>query len=83
MYSAFPAQRSLKRTNSAPSASPATTGAPGFVLLQRVLEARNEIEQLFRRLKGFRRPFSCFEKLNLVSVASVHFALIIEASRQC
>ena len=31
---------------------------------------RNEIERLFRRLKGFRRIFSRFEKLDALSSAS-------------
>ena len=42
---------------------------------------RNEIERLFRRLKGFRRIFSCFEKLDCVFLAFVSFALIVEALR--
>src|SRR5271156_980994 len=42
---------------------------------------RNEIERLFRRLKGFRRIFSCFEKLDVVFVAFLYFALIVEALR--
>ena len=42
---------------------------------------RNEIERLFRRLKGFRRIFSRFEKLDVVFLASVCFALIVEALR--
>ena len=42
---------------------------------------RNEIERLFRRLKGFRRIFSRFEKLDVMFVAFIHFALIIEAMR--
>src|SRR5277367_3332264 len=42
---------------------------------------RNEIERLFRRLKGFRRIFSRFEKLDVVFVAFLYFALIIEALR--
>jgi transposase len=40
---------------------------------------RNEIERLFRRLKGFRRIFSRFEKLDVIFLAFLHFALIIEA----
>jgi len=40
---------------------------------------RNEIERLFRRLKGFRRIFSRFEKLDVVFLAFLHFALIVEA----
>jgi transposase len=42
---------------------------------------RNEVERLFRRLKGFRRIFSRFDKLDSVFVAFIHFALIVEALR--
>jgi len=42
---------------------------------------RNEVERLFRRLKGFRRIFSRFEKLDLMFLAFLHFALIVEAIR--
>jgi transposase len=42
---------------------------------------RNEIERLFRRLKGFRRIFSRFEKLDVMFIAFIHFALIAEALR--
>jgi hypothetical protein len=36
---------------------------------------------LFRRLKGFRRIFSRFEKLDVMFIAFIHFALIVEAFR--
>jgi len=42
---------------------------------------RNEIERLFRRLKGFRRVFSRFDKLDVMFTAFIHFALITEALR--
>ena len=42
---------------------------------------RNEIERLFRRLKGFRRIFSRFEKLDVMFMAFIHFALVVEAMR--
>lgn len=42
---------------------------------------RNEIERLFRRLKGFRRIFSRFEKLDVMFLAFIHFALIVESLR--
>jgi transposase len=42
---------------------------------------RNEIEQLFRRLKGFRRIFSRFEKLDVMFVAFIYFALIVDGLR--
>jgi transposase len=52
-------------------------------LLDKVIyRRRNEIERLFRRLKGFRRVFSRFDKLDLMFIAFIYFALIVEALRQ-
>jgi len=42
---------------------------------------RNEIERLFRRLKGFRRIFSRFEKLDVMFLAFINFALIVDGLR--
>jgi transposase len=42
---------------------------------------RNEVERLFRRLKGFRRLFSRFDKLDVVFAFFIHFALIVDALR--
>jgi transposase len=42
---------------------------------------RNEVERLFRRLKGFRRVFSRYDKLDLMFAAFVLFALIVDALR--
>jgi len=42
---------------------------------------RNEVERLFRRLKGFRRIFSRFEKLDLLFLGFLTFVLIVEALR--
>jgi len=44
-------------------------------------QRRNEIERLFRRLKGFRRIFSRFEKLDVMFIGFINFALIVEALR--
>lgn len=40
---------------------------------------RNEVERLFRRLKGFRRIFTRFKKLDVVFKFFIHFALIVDA----
>jgi transposase len=45
-----------------------------------IYKKRNKIERLFRRLKGFRRIFSRFEKLDVVFLAFLSFAL---TSRLC
>lgn len=39
---------------------------------------RNQVERLFRRLKGFRRIFSRFEKLDVTFSFFIYFALIIQ-----
>lgn len=44
---------------------------------------RNEVERLFRRLKGFRRIFSRFDKLDVMFSAFIHLALIFEAFQLC
>jgi transposase len=42
---------------------------------------RNQVERLFRRLKGFRRIFSRFDKLDVMFLAFLNFALIVDALR--
>ncbi len=42
---------------------------------------RNEIERLFRRMKGYRRIFSRFEKLDIIFLGFLSFAFIVEALR--
>jgi transposase len=39
---------------------------------------RNEVERLFRRLKGYRRIFSRFDKLDVVFMFFIYFALITD-----
>ena len=40
---------------------------------------RNEVERLIRRPKGFRRIFSRFDKLDVMFIAFIQFALIVDA----
>ena len=40
---------------------------------------RNEVERLFRKLKGFRRIFTRFDKLDIIFTGFVVFALIVMA----
>ena len=42
---------------------------------------RNEVERLVRRLKGVRRLFSRFEKLDVIFLGFIVFALIFDALR--
>lgn len=48
---------------------------------QEMYKRRNEVERLFRRLKGFRRVFSRFDKLDIMFLAFISFALIVDGLR--
>ena len=48
---------------------------------RQLYKRRNEVERLFRRLKGFRRIFTRFEKLDVLFLGFIVFALIFEALR--
>jgi len=41
---------------------------------------RNEVERLFRRLKGYRRIFSRFEKLDIMFLGFICFALVADGA---
>ena len=40
---------------------------------------RNQVERLFRRLKRFRRIFTRYDKLDVVFLSFVYFALVVDA----
>ena len=44
---------------------------------------RNEVERLFRRLKGYRRIFSRFKKLDLMFLGFISFVLVADGLRMC
>src|SRR5690606_24893702 len=64
-----------------PVVPPLTTRRHPWSYDRMLYRRRNEIERLFRRLKGFRRIFSRFDKLDVMFTAFIHFALIAEALR--
>ncbi len=43
-----------------------------------IYKKRNEVERLFRRLKGFRRIFSRFDKLDVLFRFFINFSLIAD-----
>ncbi|MDR2887271.1 MAG: IS5/IS1182 family transposase, partial [Bacteroidales bacterium] len=44
---------------------------------------RNEVERLFRRLKRFRRVFTRYDKLDVMFLCTLTFALIVDALILC
>ena len=43
-----------------------------------IYKRQNEVERLFRRLRGYRRIFSSLEKLDVMYRAFLNFALIVD-----
>lgn len=66
-----------------PVVPPKSTRVQPWRFKKALYRKRNEIERLFlRRLKWFRRIFSRFDNLDLLFVAFIYFALIVEALRE-
>ena len=61
-----------------PEVPPLRTRRAPWTYGRELYKRRNEVKRLFRRLKGFRRLFSRFEKL---AVSFFVFALIFDALR--
>ena len=64
-----------------PVVPPLRTRVDPWEYNREMYKRRNEIERLFRRLKGFRRIFSRFEKLDAVFLGFILFALIVDGLR--
>jgi len=62
---------------------PKTTRLSPWEYDREMYKRRNEVERLFRRLKGFRRIFSRFDKLDRMFVGFISFALIADGLRLC
>ena len=64
-----------------PVVPPKSTRIHSWEYDRAMYKRRNEVERLFRRLKGYRRIFSRFEKLDVMFTAFINFALIADGLR--
>jgi transposase len=64
-----------------PVVPPLSTRIEPWEYDREMYKRRNEVERLFRRLKGYRRIFSRFEKLDVMFLAFTCFALIADGLR--
>jgi transposase len=64
-----------------PVVPPLSTRLEPWEYDREMYKRRNEVERLFRRLKGSRRIFSRFEKLDVMYLAFICFALIADGLR--
>jgi transposase len=66
-----------------PVVPPLSTRVEPWDYDRELYKRRNEVERVFRRLKGYRRVFTRFDKLDVMFAGFVIVALIIEALRLC
>lgn len=64
-----------------PVVPPMATRVQPWVCDTAMYRRRNEVERLFRRLKGYRRIFSRFEKLDAMFLGFLSFVLVAEELR--
>ena len=64
-----------------PVVPPSSTLVSPWTYDMEMYKRRNEVERLFRRLKGFRRIFSRFEKLDVLFLGFILLTLIVDALR--
>ena len=64
-----------------PVVQPLSTRINPWEYNKELYKRRNEVERLFRRLKGFRRIFSRFDKLDVLFLGFILVALIFDALR--
>jgi transposase len=64
-----------------PVVPPLSTRVEPWEYDREMYKRRNEVERLFRRLKGYRRIFSRFQKLDVMFLAFICFALIADGLR--
>ena len=64
-----------------PVVPPSSTRVSPWTYDMEMYKRRNEVERLFRRLKGFRRIFSRFEKLDVLFLGFILITLIVDALR--
>ncbi len=62
-----------------PVVPPKSSRAEPWEYDKELYEKRNEVGRLFRRLKGFRRILTRFDKLDVMFIGFVVFALIVIA----
>ena len=62
-----------------PVVPPKSNRIEPWIYDKELYKKRNEVERLFRKLKGFRRVFTRFDKLDTVFMGFIVFTLIVMA----
>ncbi|MDO4570403.1 MAG: transposase, partial [Planctomycetia bacterium] len=64
-----------------PVVPPKTNRQKSWRFDKKLYKRRNEVERFFRRLKGFRRIFTRYDKLTIMSCSFLQLAMIYELLR--
>lgn len=78
-YEGNETQQLVSRLGYKPVVSPHPNRLKPWVYDKELYKKHNEVERLFRRLKGFRRVFTQYDKLDVMFLVFIVFALIVEA----
>lgn len=80
-YEGDETRKLVSESGSSPVTPPKSSRTEPWEYDKELYKKRNEVERLFRRLKGFRRIFTRFDKLDVMFIGFVLFALIVIAIR--
>jgi transposase len=83
MDRAYETRQLSRRLGYEPVVPPNPNRLKPWVYDKELYKKRNEVERLFRQLKGFRRIATRYDKLDVIFLAVIVFALILEALNEC
>jgi transposase len=78
-YEGAPTRELAERLGFKPVVPPKKNRKQPWEYDREMYKKRNEIERLFRRIKGFRRVFTRYDKLDVMFAAFVTFTLIVKS----
>ncbi|MDR2927201.1 MAG: IS5 family transposase [Cytophagaceae bacterium] len=76
-------RKAVKKRDFIPVVPPKSNRKKPWRYNKTIYKRRNEVERLFRRIKGFRRVCTRYEKLDIIYMAFLNLALIYDELRLC
>jgi transposase len=76
-------RKAVKRRGFKPVVPPKSNRKKPWKYNKTIYKRRNEVERLFRRIKGFRRVCTRYEKLDVMYLAFLNIALIYDELKLC
>jgi transposase len=76
-------RKAVKRRGFKPVIPPKSNRKKPWRYSRKIYKRRNGVERLFRRIKGFRRVCTRYEKLDVMYLAFLNLALIYDELKLC